>query len=480
MNIMIRINKNHWSILFTAILFVGSVIVLASCTKNPKHPNIVLITVDDLGWTDLSCMGSEYYETPNIDNLAEQGIRFTNAYAACAVCSPTRAAIQTGRYPSRIGITNVIVPRFQGGIIEGGKNPIGLREPREGLQCPKNHMFLEHEDITIAEILKPLGYSTCHIGKWHLGTDDWYPDTQGYDHNIGGCDFGQPPAYFDPYRNKKCESIPTLPPRKEGEYLTDREADEAVKFILSNKNKPFFLNLCHYAVHTPIQAKDSLINKYEAKAVTNHKRADYAAMIESVDEATGKIIKCLEEENLINNTFIIITSDNGGLIGPTDNSPLRLGKGFPYEGGIRIPQIFYWPEKFKKGKVFDGAVCSIDILPTIIEAVNAELPDKEIDGISLMPHIAGNEPYANRTLLWHFPHFRLRKIKPYSIIRDGNWKLIKRYTGDPEYELFNLAEDISEGNDLKDKFPEKVTELDNKLQDLLKRTNAKLPVVVKE
>jgi arylsulfatase A len=459
-------------------LMLGLVVFLANSCSHKKdetiQPNVILITVDDLGWTDLGCMGSTYYETPNIDKLAENGVRFTNAYAACAVCSPTRAAIQTGRYPSRIGITDVIVPRFQGGIIIDNKNPTGYRESREGLKCPKNHLFLESDNITIAEMLKPLGYTTCHIGKWHLGTDNWYPETQGYDFNFGGCDFGQPPSYFDPYENKRCGNIPTLPSRKEGEYLTDREADEAVQFIKQNKDKPFFLNLCNYAVHTPIQAKDSLIKKYEAKPITNQNRPNYAAMLQSVDEAVKSIVDCLERNGLADNTLIILTSDNGGLLGPTNNSPLRLGKGFEYEGGIRIPQIFYWPGNLDHGRVVEQAVSSIDILPTIANVANADLPNNEIDGENLWPFLTKNEPLKDRSLLWHFPHFRLRKIKPYSIIRNGDWKLIKRYTG-KEFELYNLKADISETNDLSEVMPEKVSELNDKLMEMLKNTNAKLP-----
>ena len=467
-------NNNKFSALIIALIRL----VVFGCAKE-KKPNVILITVDDLGWTDLGCFGSTYYETPNIDKLADNGIRFTNAYAACAVCSPTRAAIQTGRHPARIGITNVIVPRFQGGIVIDGKNPTGYREAREGLECPKNLLFLERDEITIAEMLKPFGYATCHIGKWHLGEDDWYPTKQGYDLNMAGCDFGQPPSYFDPYKNKKLDGIPTLPPRKEGEYLTDREADEAVQFIEQNKDKPFFLNWCNYAVHTPIQAKDSLIKKYESKPVTNQNRPNYAAMMESLDDAIGSVVECLEKNNLTENTLIIFTSDNGGLLGPTHNAPLRLGKGFEYEGGIRIPQIFHWPGKLRGGKVVDQSVISMDLFPTIANAVGVELPDREIDGENLWPFLAMNEPLKERSLMWHFPHFRLRKVKPYSIIRSGDWKLIKRYSSvHKEFELYNLKDDLSETNDLAGVMPEKVLELNGKLVELLKETNAKLPRTV--
>ncbi len=341
-------------------------------------------------------------------------------------------------------------------------------------------MFMEHEDVTIAEMLKSPGYISCHIGKWHLGTEMWYPEKQGYDFNLGGCDYGQPPSYFDPYKNKKCENIPTLPPRKEGEYLTDREADEAVSFIEKNKDKAFFLNLCNYAVHTPIQAKDSLIKKYESKPVTNHNRANYAAMLESVDDAVGAIVKCLEENELSENTLIIFTSDNGGLLGPTDNSPLRSGKGFPYEGGIRIPQIFYWPGKLEKGKVIETPVISMDIFSTIAEVVGCDQPKREIDGISLWKLATKGIPVERESIIWHFPHFRGKKIVPYSIIRSGNWKLIKRYCGDKKYELFNLADDISEKSELSSQMPGKVKELDEKLTECLEKTNAKLPIKITE
>nr|WP_299381129.1 sulfatase [Allomuricauda sp.] len=443
-----------------------------------KRPNIVLITVDDLGWTDLGCFGSSYYETPNIDKLSRGGVTFTNAYAAAAVCSPTRAAIQTGRHPARIGITNVIVPRFQGGIVVDGKNPTGYRTAKEGVKCPKNLLFLEKDEITIAEMLKPLGYSTAHIGKWHLGEDNWYPTNQGYDVNIGGCDFGQPPSYFDPYKNKKLNGIPTLKPRKEGEYLMDREADEAVRFIETNKDAPFFLNWSPYAVHTPIQAKDSLIRKYEGKPVTNQTKPNYAAMVQSLDEAIGQLVACLDRNNLSENTLIIFTSDNGGLLGPTHNAPLRLGKGYEYEGGIRIPQIFYWPGQLEEGKVVDEPVISMDIYPTIAAVSGAELHNKEIDGANLWPSVAGNKPMEKRSLMWHFPHFRLSKVKPYSIVRDGDWKFIKRYRQETEYELYNLSDDLSEAHDLATEMPEKVNELERKLMDMLDHTNAKLPVQI--
>ncbi len=443
-----------------------------------KKPNIVLILVDDLGWIDTGCYGSKYYETPNIDKLAADGMRFTDAYAACAVCSPTRAAVMTGRYPARLGVTDWIRSRFQGGKIpENKKNPteyVGGKNKK--LLCPPNALWMELEEITIAEALKPAGYTSCHIGKWHLGADDWYPDRQGFDFNVGGCDFGQPPTYFDPYYRKGQGEIPTLEPRRNGEYLTDREADEAVKFIHNHKDKPFFLYMAHYTVHTPIQAKKNLIEKYKLKPPTNQKHPTYAAMIESLDDAVGRICSALDDLDLAENTIIFFTSDNGGLLGPTNNAPLRSGKGFPYEGGIREPLIVRWPKVIKPGTVSHEPVTSVDYFPTICQAADVPLPnDRDIDGVSLLNHLKSNgtKELNRHALYWHFPHYR-GNVVPYSIIREGSWKLIKRYEGKP-FELFNLKSDISEENDLSQIYPTKTRQLDAKLRRWLRLTSAKMP-----
>ena len=443
-----------------------------------KRPNIVLILVDDLGWIDTSCYGSKFYETPNIDKLAEQGMRFTDGYAACAVCSPTRAAVMTGRYPARLGVTDWIRARFQGGKIPADKkNPseyVGGKNRK--LLCPPNALWMELEEITIAEALKPAGYTSCHIGKWHLGADDWYPDRQGFDFNIGGCDLGQPPSYFDPYFRKNQGSIPTLPPRKENEYLTDREADEAVGFIRQHKDKPFFLYMAHYAVHTPIQGKKDLIEKYEAKTPTDQKNPTYAAMVESMDDAVGRIMDILDELDLRDDTLVIFTSDNGGLLGPTNNKPLRSGKGFPYEGGIREPVIVRWPKVVKAGTISHEPVTSVDYLPTICQAAGVSPPsDRDIDGVSLLDHLKSNgrSKLDRDAIYWHFPHYR-GKVVPYSIIRAGDWKLIKRYEG-KTFELFNLKDDLSETNELSDRMPGKVAELDARLTAWLQKTGAKMP-----
>jgi arylsulfatase A len=448
-------------------------------SSSQSPPNIILIDVDDLGWRDLSCYSSPFYETPNIDRLATQGMKFTDGYAACAVCSPTRASIMTGRYPARIGITDWIhhLDRQAYLAIGKGENPVEYVEtPGRPLLCPPNPYWMELDEVTMAEMLKPSGYIACHIGKWHLGDFWWYPDKQGFDVNIGGCEIGQPPTYFDPYyQNPRRSSIPTLPPRKQGEYLTDREADEAVKFIKENKDKSFFLHYCPYAVHTPLEAKKELIEKYDKKRSAQQNNAVYAAMIESVDQAVGKILRTLDEMNLSSRTLVIFTSDNGGLEESTDNAPLRAGKGYPYEGGIRVPLIVRWPHKIKAGSVCDHPVASIDFFPTVAEAAGVELPpDRVIDGESLLPLFLQKGSLRRQAIFWHFPHYR-GDVVPYSIIRRGEWKLIKRYEV-RTFELFNLREDLSEKRDLSDHMPEKVRELDDLLKAWLKETGAKLPL----
>lgn len=474
--------SNHWNrrkFLKTMGTGLASLSLFGCQTTVEKtgKPNIVFILIDDLGWADVGCYGSTFYETPNIDRLATQSMKFTNGYAACAVCSPTRASVMTGRYPARVGVTDWIRARFQGGAIPPDKkNPTTyVGGPLRKLLCPPNPYWMELEEVTIAEVLKTVGYTTCHIGKWHLGADDWYPDKQGFDYNIGGCDFGQPPAYFDPYCRKKQGCIPTLKPRKEGEYLTDREADEAVHFIRKHNDQPFFLYLANYAVHTPIQAKEEITEKYRRKKPTNQKNPKYAAMVESVDDCVGRVMQTLDEEGLTNDTLLIFTSDNGGLLPVTDNAPLRSGKGYPYEGGIREPVLIRWPGQVKPGSVSDVPISSVDYFPTICEAVGVPTPkNRVIDGISLMPVLKQTGGLRREALFWHFPHYRGKDVVPYSIIRQGDWKLIKRYEG-KTFELFNLKNDLSETTDLAEKMPEKVEELDEQLIRWLKETGAKLP-----
>ena len=449
---------------------------IAKAQETPKEkPNIIMLLVDDLGWRDVGFNGSRFFETPNLDRLAAKSMIFNNAYAACAVSSPTRASLQTGRYPARIGVTDWIRARFQ---VTGGKveTPPPYEENGDRkLRTPSNPYWMDLEEVTIAELLKTKGYFTCHVGKWHLGPDDYYPEKQGYDVNIAGCDMGQPVNYFDPYADKKGVSFPNLKPRKEGEYLEDRLADELIQVVKQHKDRPFFINMCYYAVHTPLMAKPGTIKKYEAKNKTDDQiNAVYAAMIEHLDDAVGKLINVLENEGLMDNTIIIFFSDNGGLLGSTSNKPLRSGKGYPYEGGIKEPMFVYWKNVIQPGTHCDLPVCSIDFLPTLCAITGTPLPDRIIDGRDISPLFYGKK-LKQVPLYWHFPHYRVNDVVPYSIIRDGDWKLIKRYEGTP-FELYNLKKDLSETNDLAATKPARVRKLNGKLEEWLVRTEAKMPV----
>ncbi len=463
------------------IFAVSGLVPAVSCISQPvqkslEKPNIVLLLVDDLGWNDVGFMGSKYYETPNIDKLSRQGMVFTNAYAACAVSSPTRASLQTGRYPARIGITDWIRARFQINASELKSKAAYEENVGRKLRTPSNPFWMESGEITIAEVLRQSGYFTCHIGKWHLGTDDYYPEKQGYDLNIGGSDMGQPVNYFDPYTNQKGVGFPNLPSRQKGEYLVDRLADELKVVIEQHKESPFFINMCYYAVHNPLMGKQEIIEKYKLKNGFNGQNNPvYAAMVESMDQAVGKLMNTLKENNLLDNTVVIFLSDNGGLTGPTDNSPLRSGKGYPYEGGIRVPMIVYWKNRVQKDSKCDLPVSTIDILPTICAITGSPLPKSELDGRDISPVFSSGK-LDLVPLFWHFPHYRGDDVVPYSIIRDGEWKLIKRYEG-VGFELYNLTNDLGEKIDLAEKYPEKVAEMNDKLIDWLKNTDAKMPVL---
>ncbi|MBI1372120.1 MAG: sulfatase-like hydrolase/transferase [Phycisphaera sp.] len=450
--------------------------VLSPARAADKPLNFVLILVDDMGWMDLSCQGSTYYETPNIDKLASQGMRFTDAYAACAVCSPTRAAVLTGRYPARIGVTDWIRARFQRGGKVYDENPTEyVGGPKNKLLCPPNPFWMELDEVTIAEALKPAGYVSQHIGKWHLGDPGHFPQDQGFDFNFIGCDLGQPPTYYAPYR-AKYNFDPEIEPLTGNEYLTDREGIEAAKFIKANKDKPFFLYMAHYAVHTPIQGRMDLMDHYKGKPNDSpQKNVAYATMVQAVDEACKRITDALDEAGVADHTVVIFTSDNGGLVGPTNNTPLRSGKGYAYEGGIREPLIIRWPGVVKPGTVSHEPVCSIDFLPTLCELAGVKLPDRPIDGVSLVGHLRSNGTKSlNRdALYWHFPHYR-HAPGPYSIIRKGDLKLIKFWEG-PTFELFNLKDDLGEEHNLASSMPDKVKELNAQLMQHLHDVGAKLP-----
>ena len=429
-----------------------------------SKPNVLFILIDDMGWMDLGCQGNKNLRTPNIDNLAKGGMRFTDAYAPAPVCSPTRAAIITGQSPARLQITNHLPhqDRFT---------------PKDSKLLPAkmlNHLSLESE--TLAERLKKdAHYATAFIGKWHLytGRDKKYnPLNQGFDINIGGCSYGGPPTFFDPYR------IDFLPDRKEGEYLPNRLADEAIAFISeqNSKDKPFFVALWNYTVHWPMEAPDKLVEKYKNLPVKGYRDHRYAAMIEAMDIAIGKVLKSLDDLNITEETLVIFTSDNGPFGGVGDASPLRADKGHLYEGGIRVPLIVRWPGKVEAGAVEETPVILTDLHPTILSAtgldLNSTIPN---DGHNLLPLLKGKEKLKNRAVYWHYPNFAFhRDNRLGSAIREGDHKLIHFYDTD-SVELYNLKNDISEKNDLSGKMPQLASRLKNKLKVWLKDSGAVMP-----
>tara|TARA_B100001121_G_scaffold48397_2_gene41791 strand:- start:483 stop:1853 length:1371 start_codon:yes stop_codon:yes gene_type:complete len=429
-----------------------------------SKPNVLFILIDDMGWMDLGCQGNKNLRTPNIDNLAKGGMRFTDAYAPAPVCSPTRAAIITGQSPARLQITNHLPhqDRFT---------------PKDSKLLPAkmlNHLSLESE--TLAERLKKdAHYATAFIGKWHLytGRDKKYnPLNQGFDINIGGCSYGGPPTFFDPYR------IDFLPDRKEGEYLPNRLADEAIAFISeqNSKDKSFFVALWNYTVHWPMEAPDKLVEKYKNLPVKGYRDHRYAAMIEAMDIAIGKVLKSLDDLNITEETLVIFTSDNGPFGGVGDASPLRADKGHLYEGGIRVPLIVRWPGKVEAGAVEETPVILTDLHPTILSAtgldLNSTIPN---DGHNLLPLLKGKEKLKNRAVYWHYPNFAFhRDNRLGSAIREGDHKLIHFYDTD-SVELYNLKNDIGEKNDLSGKMPQLASRLKNKLKVWLQDSGAVMP-----
>jgi len=451
------------SVILTLIL---TIFLVQACQMKAgveeETPNFVIILIDDLGSKDVGCYGQKYIQTPNIDKLAEQGMRWTNAYSACPVCSPTRAALLTGKSTARV--------HFTGHITAIGRH----RYPESGRIIPPDDlMYLPHSEILIPEAIKSLGYKSISIGKWHVGHKGYYPTDQGFDLNIGGWTHGSPPSHFYPYESQKewNSSIPTLIGGKPGEYLTDRLTDEAIKFVEENREDPFLLYLTHYAVHTPLEAPEHLIKKYKPIVKSTKINPVYAAMVESVDSNIGRLLKRIEELGLDNNTVVIFASDNGALKSGSDNSPFREGKGYLYEGGIRVPFIMRWPERIASGVISENPTISQDIFSTIVDI--AGVKDKiehQIDGRSLVPDFSMVKN-DDVDLFWYYPHYSPQSKMPGAAVRSGAYKLIKFY--DPvKNELYNLETDIGETNDLSEKMPEKVKELAEKLEKWLVELNA--------
>jgi len=454
--------------------------------KTMTQPNILFILIDDLGWKDLGCYGSEFYETPNLDRLASEGMSFTDAYAACPVCSPTRASIMSGKYPARVGVTNFIAGEGSGKL----------------LSAPYTK-YLPLREKSLAAALRDGGYHTWHVGKWHLGDERYWPDKHGFEVNIGGCHMGMPAhGYFSPWH------IPTLPDGPEGYYLTDRLTDEAVNLIRNNDGGPFFLNMWYYSVHIPIQAKQHHIDRFTQKAKDMgldkvrafeegelfpclHKKDQhvvrrlvqsdpaYAAMIWSLDENIGRLLAALEETGQADNTLVIFTSDNGGLAtaegSPTCNAPLAEGKGWMYDGGTREPLIVRWPGHIEPGSRCNEPVTSPDFYPTLLEAAGLDLlPEQHCDGVSIMPLLTGRGTPNHRAIYWHYPHYSNQGGKPGCSVRMGDYKLIEFFE-DNHLELYNLREDIGEDRNLAADQPDRAREMQGMLARWLSQVGARIP-----
>ncbi len=471
-------------ILFISLL--AGFFIFSACGKqkedvNPKKPNILFIVVDDLGWSDLACYGADLHETPNIDKLAQENLVFTNSYAAAPVCSPTRASLMTGKYPARLNFT----------IWSEAASPAERKNQEVYKYLPPQTIEnLPFEEVTLAEKLKENGYLTAHIGKWHIGDLVHFPETQGFDFSVAASQRGAPPTYFYPYKGfafgefRFVSQLATDPEGRyftdrKGEYLTDRLTDEALKIIEDAGSHPFYLNLCYYCVHTPIEAKKEDVAYFESKLSPegHHENAIYAGMVKTVDDNVGRILKKLEETGAAENTVIFLLSDNGGYINNykenavTYNFPLRSGKGSLYEGGVRIPTIVALPHSSYKGKKVDTPISTIDFFPTVMDLLGIK-DYPEMDGKSFLPLLKGETSgeLQNRDMFWHYPHY-YPTTTPVSAIREGNWKLLE-YLGDERIELYNLTTDLGETKNLATEKPEKAEELLNKLHAWQNDTHA--------
>ena len=518
------------TIFFSAVLlalFLNGCGSEGKSLKAEEYPNVIFFLVDDLGWTDVGCYGSSFYDTPNIDRFATVGVRFTSAYAACHVCSPTRSSILTGKYPARNKMTDWIR---------------GRRDfPFQRLLNVRTGQHLPFEEVTIAETLQSHGYKTAAIGKWHLGSAPSTPDKHGFDEHVPrNWPRGAPNrTYHAPYNLQGLEEAP------EGEYLTDRLTDEAIDFIESNQGTPFFLYLAHFAVHDPIQGRGDLVEKYEGKLRASPTRGDrpfilegnpdqaeplsreyldesiddeayagykvlpnrtvkikqyqdntqFAGMVEAVDQSLGRILKKLEDMAIDDQTIVIFFADNGGMSGAnlgnprrvipaekldvafsTSNLPLRGAKGWLYEGGIRVPCIVKWPGQGRQGVVSDEPIISTDFYPSILEMAGLPLvEDQHEDGVSIVPILKGESTLNREAIYWHFPHYSNHGMQsPAGSIRSGDYKLLE-YFENYTVQLFNLKDDIGEQNDLSKSMPEKTAELRDKLHAWRESVQAQMP-----
>ncbi len=475
---------------FNSLIFIIAVLLpFVSCRKQPApKPNVLFILADDLGYYDLSITGSDYYETPHIDRIAREGMTFTNGYAACQVCSPSRASIMSGKFPARHGITDWI------GAPEG---EAWRRTGRHNQLLPPEYVHqLPAEYTTLPEALKAAGYKTFFAGKWHLGPEGSWPQDHGFDINIGGWDVGSPiGGYFSPWQN------PNLENRQPGENLSMRLAKETVQFLKENNpeisGQPVFAFLSFYAVHAPIETTREKWQKYREKAIEaglapeGYKMGHflpirqvqdnpvYAGLVEAMDDAVGLVLNALDEMGLGDNTIVIFTSDNGGVSAgdafSTSNLPLRGGKGYQFEGGIREPYFIKVPGLTTGSRSCDVPVTGTDFYPTILDLIGEKLrPAEHSDGISLVPLLQGKE-VKERPLIWHYPHYGNQGGEPSSIIRKGNWKLIHYYE-DSRLELYDLRADPGEHYDLSEEHPDTASSLHEELFGYLKKVGARFPV----
>jgi arylsulfatase A len=443
-----------------ASLFVLPAILLAK----PCKPNILFIMADDLGWMDLACQGNKLVDTPNLDRMAKEGMRFTDAYAAAPVCSPTRCAVLTGQAPARIGMTTHLP---------------GLFFPEDSRPQPaKLTPQLDSDSVTIAERMKEAGYANAFLGKWHVApsvakggkvADELSPVGQGFDVNIGGTSFGGPPSFFSPYKNAE------LPDGPDGEYLPDRLTDEAIKFIKANKGNPWMVHLWYYTVHWPMQAPGTLLEKYKDRKGPGLNDSRYGAMIEAMDMDVGRLLKTLDEMGLSKDTLVIFTSDNGGFAGVSDCRPLREAKGYLYEGGIRVPMLVKWPGQVQAGTLCHEPVISMDFYPTFLELAGLEPTAQPLDGESLLPLFRQSGHLRRKRIFFHYPNYAWHMGNRLAgAVREGDWKLKRNYD-DGSLELYNLAEDLSEKLNLANEKPGLAKRLDAELGKWLKETGAPMP-----
>jgi arylsulfatase A len=453
-----------------------SSILAADVADQPGRPNIVLIVADDLGWSDLGCYGADLIETPHLDRLARQGIRFTSAYAASSVCTPTRAALMTGKHPARLGMTI---------WAEAAEEP----PPAARLVPPRAEHNLPLNEVTLAEYLRDSGYRTALVGKWHLGDALHYPETQGFDVNIGGTLWGAPHTFFYPYRGTgrfgaEYRYVPHLEFGQPGEYLTDRLTDEALHVIDRADGKPFFLYLAHHAPHTPIEAPGDDVTYFERKlsGELHHRNPAYAAMVRCLDQSVGRVLERLEARGLAKNTIVVFTSDNGGYVGRekgfdgtvTDNSPLRSGKGALYEGGIRVPLMLRGPN-VASGESAEP-VRTEDLFFTLLAAAGVR-PDAALpaDGVDLGNLLKSPSSHLDRQAMYfHYPHY-YHTTSPVSAVRAGDWKLLEFFE-DRRVELYNLADDLGEKHNLAEEQPQRARALQAQLAGWREAVGARLPV----